>query len=212
MEWRTGEELDDGRWLAPAAERNKAPILGVLQRWLPARGLVLEIGSGTGQHAVHFARALRTLAWQPSDPDARMRGSIAAWIAHQDPGNVLPPLDLDVEHAVWPVAHADAVVCINVVHVSPWSAVPALMAGAARILRPGAPLLLYGPYRRGGAHTAPSNERFDAQLRAHDARWGVRDMEAVTRAAVAAGFRPLETVGMPANNLTLVFGRETAGA
>jgi SAM-dependent methyltransferase len=210
MEWRIADELDDGRWISPSAERNKAAILEVLRRRLPARGLVLEIGSGTGQHVAHFARALPALTWQPSDPDARMRRSIAAWIAHEGMTNALPPVDLDVERAAWPVGHADAIVCINVVHVSPWSAVPALMTHAARILAPGAPLILYGPYRRGGAHTAPSNERFDAQLRAHDARWGVRDADDVARAADRAGLHLLETVEMPANNLALALARREA--
>jgi SAM-dependent methyltransferase len=209
-DWRIADELADGRWLAPSAERNKAPIAEVLRRFLPARGTVLEIGSGTGQHVVHFARAFPALAWQPTDPDARMRRSIAAWIAHEKLANALAPLALDVEEAAWPVAHADALIAINVVHVSPWSAVPALMAGAARVLPAGAPLFLYGPYRRDGAHTAPGNERFDALLRAHDPRWGVRDVEAVTRAGRDAGLRPLDAVGMPANNLTLVLARDGA--
>lgn len=210
-QWRIGESLDDGRWRAPAAERNRDPILAVLRRWLPERGTVLEIGSGTGQHVVHFARALPALDWQPSDPDARMRASIDAWIAAAALRNVRAPVALDVEAPRWPVDRADALVCINVVHVAPWSIVPALMAGAARTLAPQGVLFLYGPYRRGGAHTAASNERFDAELRAHDARWGVRDVEAVTRVACDAGFDRVDAVDMPANNLALVFRRVAGG-
>ena len=197
----------DGRWLFPAAERNKGPILDVLRRVLPARGLVLEIASGTGQHVVHFAAALPALVWQPTDPDPEMRASIAAWIAQERPANIRPPLDLDVTSAPWPIDHADAVLCINMIHVAPWAATARLVEGAARVLGTGRILFLYGPYRRFGRHTAPSNEAFDAQLRAQDPEWGVRDLEAVTEIAARHGFEPGEVCPMPANNHAVTFRR-----
>jgi SAM-dependent methyltransferase len=208
MEWRIGEDLGDGRWRAPAAERNRDPILAVLAPRLPAHGLVLEIGSGTGQHVVHFARALRTVTWQPSERDPHLRRSIDAWRAAEALPNVRPPLALDIEAPAWPIDAADAVVCINVVHVSPWSTVPALLAGCARVLPPHGPVFLYGPYMRGGRHTAESNAQFDGQLRAHDPRWGVRDTEAMAAAAQRAGLHLAEIVAMPANNLTLILVRD----
>jgi len=208
MAWRIGTDLPDGRQDAPSAARNRDPILGVLRRVLPPRGKVLEIGSGTGQHAVHFAAALPGLRWQPTDPDPALRASIAAWIAHAQAANVAPPLALDVEAQPWPVDAADAVVCINVLHVAPWRVVPALFAGAARVLPAGAPLVLYGPYRRADVPTVESNERFDAQLRAHDPEWGLRNIEHVARAAGAAGIDLVETLAMPANNLCVVLRRQ----
>ncbi|CAG9169544.1 DUF938 domain-containing protein [Cupriavidus respiraculi] len=189
---------------APATERNRDAILDVLRRVLPPTGLVLEIASGTGQHAVHFAAALPGLTWQPSDPDADSRDSIAAWTAHAGLGNVKAPLALDVTQTPWPVQQADAVVCINMIHIAPWAAAQALIAGAGRVLGDGGVLYLYGPYRRHGAHTAPSNAAFDAQLRASNADWGVRDMEAVIALGEAAGFRCDEPVPMPANNFSLI--------
>ncbi|MBY4949627.1 DUF938 domain-containing protein [Cupriavidus respiraculi] len=189
---------------APATERNRDAILDVLRRVLPPTGLVLEIASGTGQHAVHFAAALPGLTWQPSDPDADSRESIAAWTAHAGLGNVKAPLALDVTQTPWPVQQADAVVCINMIHIAPWAAAQALIAGAGRVLGDGGVLYLYGPYRRHGAHTAPSNAAFDAQLRASNADWGVRDMEAVIALGEAAGFRCDEPVPMPANNFSLI--------
>ncbi|ACC73823.1 DUF938 domain-containing protein [Paraburkholderia phymatum] len=190
---------------APATERNREPILAVLERVLPATGTVLEIASGTGQHAVHFAAALPQLVWQPSDLDEEARASIAAWTAHSGLANVRAPLALDVRNASWSIDAADAVVCINMIHISPWESAQALMSGAGRLLGPGGVLFLYGPYRRGGAHTAPSNAAFDAQLRSRNPAWGVRDMEAVMALADAAGFDADEAVEMPANNLSLVF-------
>ncbi len=198
----------DERATAPAAERNKGPILDVLRRVLPEEGLVLEIASGTGQHVVHFARALPGLDWQPSDPKPEMCGSIAAWAQAEGLPNVRAPLRLDVHDAPWPLDRADAVVCINMIHISPWSATGALMRGAARLLPQGAPLVLYGPYLRGGRHTAPSNEAFDRQLRAQDPEWGVRDLAEVERAAGAEGLSLDEVVEMPANNLCVVFRRD----
>jgi SAM-dependent methyltransferase len=191
----------------PAAERNKGPILGVLQRVLPPTGLALEIASGTGQHVVHFAKALPRWTWQPSEPEPQMRDSIAAWVAETGVTNVLAPLDLDVSRAEWPVERADAVVCINMIHISPWRATEHLLAGCERLLGPGGILFLYGPYRRFGRHTAPSNEVFDESLRQRNPQWGVRDLETVEETANQHGFALSEVVEMPANNLSLVFVR-----
>ena len=199
-----------GALCAPAPERNKGPILDVLRRVLPEQGLVLEIASGTGQHVIHFAAALPDLTWQPSDADAQARASIAAWSADANLPNVLPPLDLDVRSEPWPVERADALVCINMIHIAPWAAAERLLDGASRLLGPGAPLVLYGPYRREGRHTAPSNEAFDADLRRRNPEWGVRDLEAVSALATRNGFVPEEVVAMPANNLCVVL-RRSAG-
>ena len=190
---------------APAAERNKAPILQVLRRVLPETGLVLEIASGTGQHIVHFGAALPNLAWQPSDPDPEMRASIAAWIAETGLPNVRQPLAIDVRDEQWPVEHADAVLAVNMVHIAPWTATVGLVRGAGRLLPVRGALILYGPYKRGGSHTAPSNEAFDAQLRASNAEWGVRDLEAVVDAAHLQDLDLENVVQLPANNLTVVF-------
>jgi len=158
----------DPRRFAPAVARNRDPILDAIRRHLPATGLVLEVASGSGEHAVHFAAALPGLDFQPSDPEAGARASIDAWAAASGLANIRPALALDAAAPAWPVAAADAVVGINMIHIAPWAAAEGLMRGAAAILPPGAPLILYGPYRRGGAHTAPSNAAFDADLRARD--------------------------------------------
>jgi SAM-dependent methyltransferase len=197
---------------APAAERNKEPILAVLRRVLPQRGLVLEVASGTGQHVAHFAAALPRLVWQPSDPDPASRASIAAWIAEMRLPNIRQPIDLDVRAADWGVDRADAVVCINMVHIAPWAATLHLVAGAARLIGPGGVLFLYGPYRRFGRHTAPSNEAFDADLKHRNPEWGVRDLEAVAEVAAHDGFALEEVVPMPANNFSVVFRRVDAEA
>jgi SAM-dependent methyltransferase len=194
---------------APAAERNKGPILGVLERVLPDSGLVLEIASGTGQHVVHFARALPHLLWQPSDPDPRARASISAWIAETGLTNIRQPLDLDVRSDPWPVSHCDAIVCINMIHISPWMATQALFDGAARLLADAGVVYLYGPYSVDGQHTAPSNAAFDASLRAQDPEWGVRDLGKVIACATTHGLTLLEAVGMPANNLSVTFQRSS---
>ena len=194
---------------APAAERNKEPILAVLRQVLPKTGLVLEIASGTGQHAVYFAAALSGLTWQPSDPDAESRILIEAWIAKAGLQNVLPPLALNVHARPWPLERADAVVCINMIHISPWQATLDLMSGAARLLGTEGVLFLYGPFRRFGEHTATSNEVFDASLRARNPEWGVRDVEAVADVAASHGFAPEQVVEMPANNLSVVFRRSS---
>jgi len=205
MSFMRTDDAEHGRRVASAAERNKDAILSILRGALPASGLVIEVASGTGQHVVHFARALPDLVWQPSDPDPGHRASIAAWTAHEKLANVRAPLDLDVSLADWPVDRADAVVCINLVHIAPWAATAALVRGAARLLEPGGVLFLYGPYRRFGAHTAPSNEAFDASLRATNPEWGVRDLEAVVEIAEQADLRLAEVAGMPANNFAVVF-------
>lgn len=195
------------RLSAPAAERNRGPILDMLRRVLPASGDVLEIASGTGQHVVHFAQALPALRWHPSDPDAHARRSIAAWVASTGLTNVASPLAFDVRDASWPFAMLDAIVCINMIHIAPWACAEALFAGASRVLRPGGVLFLYGPYRREGRHTAASNAAFDSQLRSRDASWGVRDLEAVVALGRDHGLGCTEVVEMPANNLSVVFRR-----
>jgi SAM-dependent methyltransferase len=190
---------------APAATRNRDAILAVLARVLPSSGVVLEIASGTGQHAVHCAAALPGIDWQPSDPDAASRASIDAWRVHEKLPNLKPPLAIDVRSADWGIESAAAIVCINMIHIARWQAAEDLFDGAKRLLAAGGVLYLYGPYRRHGAHTAPSNEAFDAQLRATDPRWGVRNMEAVEALGRAAGLALEEVVPMPANNFSLVF-------
>src|SRR5829696_4537831 len=199
--------MSDAARTAPAAERNKEPILGVLRRVLPQFGLALEVASGTGQHVVHFAAALPKLTWQPSDPDPESRRSIEAWIAETELQNVLPPLALNVHDQPWPLQRADAVVCINMVHISPWQATLDLLSGAARLIGRKGVLYLYGPFRRWGAHTAPSNEVFDASLRARNPEWGVRDLDEVAELALRNGLRMVERIAMPANNLSVIFHR-----
>lgn len=203
---------------SPSAERNREPILAVLRDVLPATGRVLEIASGTGQHAVCFARALPGLDWQPSDLDADARASIAAWVAHEGLANVRAPLALDVHQPDWGAHTLDsldqlaAVVCINMIHISPWSATQALFAGASRRLADGGVLYLYGPYKRGGAQTSPSNDAFDQQLRSRDPAWGVRDMEAVVALGASVGLVCDEPIAMPANNFSLVFRKRLDAA
>ncbi|WP_420995755.1 DUF938 domain-containing protein [Cupriavidus sp. 30B13] len=201
----TQDEQLQARRMAPATDRNRDAILAVLRRVLPPSGLVLEIASGTGQHAVHFAAALPGLTWQPSDPEPAARDSIAGWAAHAGLANVLPPLALDVRQQPWGIEAAQALVCINMVHIAPWSAAEALFAGAGRLLPAGGVLYLYGPYRRNGEHTAPSNAAFDAQLRNADPQWGVRNMEDIAALGETEGFRMDEPIPMPANNFSLVF-------
>lgn len=192
---------------APAAARNRQPILDVLQPHLPEKGLVLEIASGTGEHVVHYAAARPGLTFQPSDPDAGARASIDDWVRTLGLGNVRPALEIDVTQATWPVERADAVLCCNMIHIAPWEAAVGLVTGAARLLPPGGLLFTYGPYRRGGRHTAPSNEAFDADLKRRNPAWGVRDLEAVTELAHGQDFAGPEIVEMPANNLSLLFKR-----
>lgn len=197
------------RLSSPAADRNKQPILDVLRRALPSSGVVLEIAAGSGQHGVHFSRALPMLTWQPSDPDEAALESIAAWAEREALPNFMPPVALDVRKQPWPVDRADAIVCINMIHISPWEATLALFAGARRILPEDGVAYLYGAYRRGGAHTAPSNEAFDRWLKAQDTAWGVRDLEEVVKVAQAEAFELVETTAMPANNFSVVFRKRT---
>ena len=192
---------------APATARNRAPILAVLKRVLPPTGTVLEIASGTGEHVAYFAPNFPGLLWQPSDRDPANLPGIASWTAASGAANIRPPLLLDVEQTDWGLEAADAILCINMIHIAPWSAAEALMAGAGRLLPPGGPLYLYGPYKRGGAHTAPSNAAFDADLRRRDPSWGVRDLDDVVRLAATHALALNEVVPMPANNLSVVFRR-----
>lgn len=210
---------------APATARNREPILAILRRWLasaPADAAppgtspagvggpairVLEIASGTGQHAVHFAEALPHVRWQPSDPDPNHLASIEAWRADSRAGNVAAPLRLDVRKDAWPAGPFDAVFNANMIHIAPWPVALAFFAGAARVLAEGGLLFLYGPFRVGGRHTAPSNEAFDADLRRRDPEWGVRDLERVVALAQDEGLTLVEENPMPANNLLLVFRR-----
>lgn len=200
-----GDKTADGKWSTPTAERNKGPILDVLARVLPRRGLVLEIASGTGQHVMHFAKALSDLTWQPSDPDAELRESIALRIHEERRANVNRPIDLDVTKVPWPLQTADAVLAINLIHVAPWPATLALFEGAKALFSTQGVLFLYGPYRRFGRHTSDSNAQFDLALRTQNAEWGLRDLEAVSDVAARTGFVLEETVEMPANNFSLVF-------
>jgi hypothetical protein len=201
-----------GALTAPSVARNREPILAVLRRVvplpiLPARGLVLEIASGSGEHAIYFAAALPHLTWQPSDPDPDARESIAAYLAATALPNVLPPLILDAAASNWPVTQADVIVAINMIHIAPWAATEGLMAGAERLLPVGGVLFLYGPFREHGQHTAPSNAAFDESLRARDREWGVRDLDEVAALASQHGLALEERVAMPANNLSVVFRR-----
>ncbi len=196
------------RLFSTACERNRAPILEVLRDVLPERGLVLEVASGTGMHAVHFAAALPGVTWQPTDQGADALGSVEAWRAHAGLSNVLPPLELDVTRRPWPVERADALFNANMIHISPIACTHGLIEGAAAVLADGAPMVLYGPYKIGGEHTAPSNEAFDQSLRSRDPSWGIRDLEVVRRLAAAAGLAFERRVQMPANNQCLIFVRE----
>jgi SAM-dependent methyltransferase len=185
--------------------RNRDPILDVLRRVLPTEGLVLEIASGSGEQAVYFAQRLPSLRWQPTDVNPTALASIAAHRAAADAPNLLSPLRLDATSQQWPVERADALVCINMIHITPWTVSEGLMAGARRTLRAGGVVYLYGPYRIEGRHTAPSNQEFDAWLRTQDAQWGIRDLAEVAALAARHGFGPAETLAMPANNLSVIF-------
>jgi hypothetical protein len=192
---------------APAAARNREPILDVLRQHLPAAGLVLEVASGTGEHIMHFAEALPDLVFQPSDPDAGARASIDDWAHTTRRANVRRALAIDAQSEAWPVERADAVLCSNMIHIAPWKAATGLIAGAGRVLSADGLLYLYGPYRRHGRHTAPSNDAFDRDLRRRNPAWGVRDLDDVAACARENGFGDPEIVEMPANNLSLIFRR-----
>jgi SAM-dependent methyltransferase len=197
----------DARQFSPSAARNCGPIREVLTRVLPKQGVALEIGSGTGEHVICFAKALPRLVWLPSDPDAASRASIKAWIATEALANVQPPIAIDVREGVWGVednAPFDAMISLNMVHITPWEAALGLLAGAGRLLRPDGVLVFYGPFMQSGTHTAASNATFDADLKRREARWGVRDVGDLVSEAVTHGLELREVVGMPVNNLSLV--------
>jgi len=196
---------------APAALRNRDPILALLKDVLPAEGAVLEIAAGTGQHAVYFAPELAPRVWLPSDPDPENVASIDGWRRDEPAQTLRPPIALDVTEPVWPVETdppdppISAIVAINLIHIAPWAAAEGLMAGAARILPAGGVLYLYGPYMVDGAHTAPSNAAFDEHLKSQDLAWGLRDVADVTALAKAHSLAHRRTEEMPANNFSLVF-------
>lgn len=192
---------------SPAALRNRDPILAVLREWLPPSGDVLEIAAGTGEHALHFAAAFPDLAWQPTDPDPEARASIDAYRGEEGTPNLKPALHLDVTAATWPVTRADAILAVNLVHISPPEASTGLLAGAARLLPPGAPLILYGPWRVEGELLVYSNHAFDQKLKERDPRFGLRELTAFAAQARDAGFDLAERRDMPANNLMLRFVR-----
>lgn len=203
---------DDPRRHSPAADRNAAPIMAALQRLLPARGVLLEVASGTGQHAARASAALPGWTWQPSDADPAALASIAAWCAGLP--RVRAPLPLDVLAPTWPGVpdRVDAVFCANLIHIAPWAVCGALMRGSARHLSPTGLLLTYGPFVEDGVPTAPSNLAFDADLRARDPAWGLRRRADVEREAAAAGLMLRERVALPANNLLLVWARQAPRA
>jgi len=192
---------------APAALRNREPIAEVLRDWLPQRGLVLEIASGTGEHAMFFAERFPELEWQPSDVDPHALQSIAAWRAAADLPNLREPIAVDASAPAWPIEQADAVLSINMVHISPWQSALGLLDGAARLLPPAAPLILYGPWLAAEVATAPSNLAFDADLRRRDPDWGLRRVEDFARAGHERGLELVETRAMPANNRMLLLRR-----
>ena len=201
----------DARRTSAPAERNRGPILEVLQRVLPTRGRALEIAAGTGQHAVHFAAGLPGWTWCPSDPDPSALASIAVWAAEASLPNLQPAIQLDVLADPWPTQGPfDAVFCANMLHISPWATCASLMRGAARVSAPDGVLLTYGPYFVEGQAPSPGNQAFDADLKARNPAWGIRFVHDVAAQAQAAGWQLQETVPMPANNLTLVFRRERA--
>lgn len=207
--WQPGEAPigADARRHAPATLRNRDAILAVLRDHLPPSGTVLEVASGSGEHAVWFADQMPHLVWQPSDPDAAALASIDAWRADVERGTVLPPLVLDASAPpqAWPLAHADAILCCNMVHIAPWAATVGLMAGAGQLLAPGAPLILYGPFLQDGVETAQSNLDFDFSLRSRNDQWGLRSVASLEAVAGDCSLYLAVTLPMPANNLALIF-------
>lgn len=192
---------------APATIRNRDSILNVLKHTLPKNGLVLEVASGSGEHAAYFAPRLKGLTWQPSAPNPESRASISSWAEETQSYNLLTPLDLNVLVNPWPVPHADAVVCINLLHISPWAVTKSLMAGAARTLGMGGILYLYGPFKVEGKHTSFSNQAFHESLKTRDARWGIRDLAKVIYEAKIQGLKHIHRIQMPANNQSIIFER-----
>lgn len=212
--WSTPVSGEEGRRDAPAFHRNREPVFAVLETHLRGRsGMVLELGSGTGQHAVDYASRLPDITWQPADYDPDALKSIDAWRKFSKLPNLRPPLRIDLSRRNWPSSDAPdigpasllAIFCANVIHIAPWSVAEGLFAGAPQLMQPGGRLFLYGPFMRGGAHTAPSNEAFDRSLKARNPEWGVRDMGDVEKLAEAGGLKLEDTVAMPANNFTLIF-------
>jgi len=198
--------LPEGARSSPSTQRNRQPILEVLAPRLGRGARVLEVASGAGEHALFLAAALPGVSWQPTDRDADALASIAAWRAASGPANLAAPIRLDAADAAsWPAGPFDAVVCINMIHISPWAASEGLMAGAGRVLTPGGRLFLYGPFLEAGVETAPSNLAFDQSLKARDPAWGIRDLAAVTALAAARGLTLAERIAMPANNLIVMF-------
>lgn len=195
----------DPRLRAPSAQRNRDAILAVLTEVLPPSGRVLEIASGSGEHAVHFAAALPGLTFQPSDPAPDAAASIAAWTRESGLGNILSPLVVDATAPDWPVTAIDAILCINMIHIAPWAAAEGLFRQAGRLLKPGQPLYLYGPYRRPDRPLEPGNAAFDESLRGRDPAWGLRELDAVAALGSANGFGAPQIVEMPANNLSVIF-------
>ncbi|PCI43992.1 MAG: SAM-dependent methyltransferase [Alphaproteobacteria bacterium] len=200
---------------APATDRNREPILTVLRDCLPDYGTILEIASGSGQHAIYFVTHMPGHYWLPSDPDKKSRDSISAWWWEVQLNNILPPLNINTRDDVWPVENIEipqpvsAMVCINMIHISPWESTIGLMKGAARILPKGGILYLYGPYKTDSMHTAPSNELFDISLRSKNPQWGLRNLEDVIKLAGEHGLSLVKTVHMPANNLSVIFKSST---
>ena len=213
MTTEVASDRDDLRLFFPATQRNREPLAEALTHWLPDRGHVLELASGSGEHAVSFQHRFPGIAWHSSDPDPDHCASIRAWIAHEGLADSMPPpLQLDVRHRPWPLPQVqsmglDCVVAINLIHIAPWECSEALFTEAADWLRPSSPLVLYGPFRQGGAHTSESNAAFDRSLRSRCAEWGVRDLEAVQRLASDCGFAEALIQVMPANNLAVAFRR-----
>ena len=199
--------MTDHRQYAPATVRNRDFILYVLREVLPTTGIILEVASGSGEHIIHFARNLPRLIFQPSDPEPDARLSVADWVKATRVTNVRAPIVLDASQSFWPIASVDGIICINMIHISPWDATVGLIGGAVAILPPGSPLYLYGPYKRKGFATAPSNEAFDRNLRDRNPTWGLRDLEAVAAIAQSVGFSVPAVTEMPANNLSVVFRR-----
>jgi len=197
----------DARRSSPAVFRNREPILDILRNLLPPQGVILEVASGSGEHINYFAGRLPSLDWQPSDPSPAARASIAAWTAADRLTNVRPPLDLDATALPWPVSAADAILAINMVHISPWAATQGLLREAARLLPPGGLLYLYGPFIQAGITLAPSNIAFDADLRDRNVAWGLRELAAVEAAATESGLTIDEVMPMPANNLSVIVRR-----
>ncbi|SOE08798.1 uncharacterized protein DUF938 [Hoeflea halophila] len=198
----------DPRFSSPSALRNREPIADLLAHVLPANGTVLEIASGSGEHVIHFARRFPNLKWQPSDPAPDARASVDAWVTAEKLSNVLRPLDLDATSETWPISQADAMIAINMIHISPWPATRGLLRHAGQLLPGGGSLVLYGPYRREGQPLVASNAEFDASLRARNPEWGIRQLEEIASLANQSGLSLTSVTELPANNLGVVFTRQ----